>query len=139
MCQWSPFIGVYTVTVFRDQIDHPVVEQDRVELGDGGELRAVVGDAAVGDGAGGLEHGRAHPVPQPPVLSPEERREQEDVLHPGVVFEQFFKFGPIIKFGRKWIFCPKSQNSAEISPLWPIFAPMFQGKSGRNKPNGAGS
>ena len=84
--------------------DHvPVVEHDGIKLGEGVQLRAVVGDAAVGDGARGLEHGRAHPVPQPPVLSPEERREQEDVLHPGVVFEQFFKFGPIIKFGRKWI------------------------------------
>ena len=90
--------------MLRDQIDHPVVEQDRVELGDGGELRAVVGDAAVGDGAGGLEHGRAHPVPQPPVLSPEERREQEDVLHPGVVFGQFFKFVPIINLSESGYF-----------------------------------
>ena len=48
---------------------------------------AVVSDAAVGYRAG-LEHGLAHPVAQPPVLRPEEGREQQDVPHPGDVAHQ---------------------------------------------------
>ena len=69
--------------------DHvPVVEHDGIKLGEGMQLRAVVGDAAVGDGARGLEHGRAHPVPQPPVIPSKVRSKQEDGPHPGGVARQ---------------------------------------------------